>query len=288
MPRRVLAGVACVLLTSVGFAKGAEPSVLVTRSGPWTVVDSANFRVCAIAAEADVRELCQRCERTRGELCEKWLGPAVAGPWSLRCHVVLHPTAESYLREVGQGQMTAGSSLIEFEGTTMVTRRVDLRADHPDGFADALAHELTHVVVADRFTELQIPRWADEGMAVLADSPKKQAAHHADLQAARNARKMFRLVELVELEQYPSAAEQATFYGQSASLVRYLVEQRGAREFLAFVDLATRVGYERALREHYQIDGLAGLERTWNRKLDAAEVAVVRPVGAVRGARSGL
>ena len=133
---------------------------------------------------------------------------AKTAAWEPKCYIVLHPTAESYLREVGEGQMTAGSSLIEFAGNRLVTRRVDLRADHPDGYLGALAHELTHVVVADRFVERQIPRWADEGMAVLADTQGKQDLHHADLGVARANRTTFRLVELMQLENYPDASRQ--------------------------------------------------------------------------------
>ena len=73
-------------------------------------------------------------------------------------------------------------------------------------------------MVAERFVERQIPRWADEGMAVLADTQGKQDLHHADLRLARANRTTFRLVELMQLENYPDATRQATFYGQSASL----------------------------------------------------------------------
>ena len=47
--------------------------------------------------------------------------------------------------------------------------RTNLRADHPQVLTAILPHEVTHVVLADLFTTQQIPRWADEGMAVLAE-----------------------------------------------------------------------------------------------------------------------
>ncbi len=175
------------------------------------MLESANFCVCGIASQEQIKALLDTCEATRSGLSTQWLGSdksgsdklgrdnldggksgggksgggksgggksgggksggGKAGVWEPKCYIVLHPTAESYLREVGEGQMTAGSSLIEFAGNRLVTRRVDLRADHPEGYLGALAHELTHVVIAERFIERQIPRWADEGMAVLADTP---------------------------------------------------------------------------------------------------------------------
>ncbi|HEY5311613.1 MAG TPA: hypothetical protein VIK18_03810 [Pirellulales bacterium] len=247
---------------------GAASPAAAAPTSTWTVIESANFRLCALADRPTLDALAATCEATREQLCSKWLGKGRHAPWDVKCYVVLHPTAQSYLHEVGQGQMTAGSSLIEFGTDRLVTRRIDLRADHPQGYADALAHELTHVVVAQRFIERQIPRWADEGMAVMADAPAKQSLHLADLTQARSQGQMFRLVELVNLEQYPSPDRQATFYGQSTSLVRFLVERGGPQRFVDFVNQATAEGYETALRRTYGIETLGQLERQWLVELD--------------------
>ena len=48
----------------------------------------------------------------------------------------------------------------------------------------ALPHELTHLILADRFSPRQVPRWSDEGMAVLADPAEKQRLHLRDLRQA--------------------------------------------------------------------------------------------------------
>jgi hypothetical protein len=245
------------------------------RQGEWQFVESANFHVTALAAESEVASLARSCEELRKRLCDKWLG-TVSDHWSPKCYVVVHPTAASYLREVGPGQQTAGSSLVELEGTKLVGRRIDLRADHAEGYQDALAHEMTHVVVAERFTAQQIPRWADEGMAVLADSAGKQAAHHRDLDRAHSGRRTFRVVQLLTLRDYPSAEQFALFYGQSASLTRFLVERGSAEQFLRFVELGSRTGYDVAAREVYQFANVAELERAWLSHLDtpAASIAV--------------
>ena len=39
--------------------------------------------------------------------------------------------------------------------------------------ASGLPHEVTHVILADLFPQQQIPRWADEGMAVLTEPREK-------------------------------------------------------------------------------------------------------------------
>ncbi len=238
------------------------------RDGPWQWAETANFQVCALATADEVQHLALSCEKLRVGLCDKWLGKSSdrkteASRWTPRCFVLVHPTAESYLREVGPGQQTAGSSLVEFDQGKLITRRVDLRADHPEGYQDALAHELTHVVVADRFIEFPLPRWADEGIAVLADSTAKQTAHFADLNTARRAGESFRLAELLTLQDYPGANRQAAFYGQSTSVARFLVDRGSADQFLRFVETACRRGYDVALNDSYGISGVAELERLW-------------------------
>ena len=260
---------------SLGFCgwTSAEPasSGSATQIGPWCVIESANFRVAGITSQQQIKALLDTCEATRSKLTAQWLG-AGTGAWEPKCYIVLHPTADSYLREVGEGQMTAGSSLIELAGDRLVTRRVDLRADHPEGYLGALAHELTHVVIAERFIERQIPRWADEGMAVLADSKSKQDLHHGDLGLARSNRTTFRLIELMQLEKYPEPERQGTFYGQSASLVRFLVAHGGEQKFVGFLKKSSQIGYDAALRDIYKFSGVAELEQHWKRHLETAAV----------------
>jgi peptidase MA superfamily protein len=249
------------------------------QEGGWRLVETTNFRVCAIASEAEALSLAQSCETLRAFLCQKWLGSQcteLVSPWTPKCYVVVHPTATSYLAEVGPGQQTAGSSYIEMGdnamgGNAVTTRRIDLRADHPHGYCDALAHEMTHVVIAARFVERQIPRWADEGMAVLADSALKQTAHLADLREAHSRGQSFRLAQLFAFENYPQPDQQATFYGQSVSLAKFLVERGSAEQLVGFVELATKQGYDTAARDVYQFDGVAALERAWLSQLASAQ-----------------
>ena len=48
-------------------------------------------------------------------------------------------------------------------------RQIIVRGDKPAEIKRVLGHELTHVILADRFPTKQIPRWADEGIAVLSE-----------------------------------------------------------------------------------------------------------------------
>lgn len=235
------------------------------HSKGWTVLESPSFRFCC-AGKLNVSDrLVEATEKLRTDLAEKWLGAASA--WQPKCDLVLHATSAAYLRAVPGGEQTAGCGLIETQGGKVVRRRIDLRADRAGWYDAALAHELTHVVLADLFPDGAVPAWADEGMAVLADPSPKQNLHLRDLHLARQQRATFRLVELFALEGYPAADRHATFYGQSASVVRFLVARGTPEQFARFVRTASDEGHDRALREIYGMQGVAELERRWLRHL---------------------
>ncbi len=71
------------------------------------------------------------------------------------------------------------------------------------------------------------------------------------------------MVELLTLEDYPAAQRWGTFYGQSASIVEFLVAQKSPADFVKFVRLSLERGYDKSLREVYEIDGIADLDRRW-------------------------
>ena len=229
----------------------------------WHVVETANFRILSFGTGGASRQTAEACEALRGELTARWLGPGPASCWSPKCDLVLHSSDTGYQREVGHaGRNTAASALVERNRGQITLRRIDVRATRSDWQTGALAHELTHVVLADRFAAAPLPRWVDEGIAILADPAEKQRRHQNDFETALAARAEFRLHELVSLADYPAAGRWGTFYGQSASLVRYLVDAADERQFIAFVEASLDRGYDDALRQVYGL-GVAELERRW-------------------------
>src|SRR5262249_16063780 len=114
----------------------------------------------------------------------------------------------------------------------------------------------------------------------------KQAGHLADLQKAVAVRGQFRMLELMALGDYPPAHRWGTFYGQSASLVRFLAAQAGPERFLDFVSVALEQGYEPALKQGYAM-GLPELERQWHASLKTSGqwTAIVKPHGEQLEAR---
>jgi hypothetical protein len=276
------AGVPC---TATARAAGPKDVPSDGRVERWHVAESDNFRILNYGPRPLGRSTAEVCERLRAELSGQWLsgqwlsgqwlsGQRLSGQcpsganqtaWRPKCEVVLHPTDQAYLDEVGRGgRQTVASALVDRQDGRVLRRRIDVRATRPDWQSAALGHELVHVVLADRFGDAALPRWLDEGMAILADSREKQRRHRHSLERAMAAGTHFRLAELVALGDYPPAERWGAFYGQSASVVEYLVAQRGHARFVEFVELALERGYDHALRKVYGLADLGELERRWH------------------------
>jgi hypothetical protein len=235
----------------------------------WHVFETANFRILSYGTAPVNAETAAACERLRDGLTRKWLPDVELDTWTPKCQLLLHPNNASYVREVGEGgRTTVASSLVDRKAGRICLRRIDVRATHADWQDTALGHELAHVVLADQFIDQELPRWIDEGMAVLADSHDRREGHQRTLKQAVALGTQFRLAELLSLSDYPAAERWGTFYGQSASLVEYLVEQQGHRRFVEFAELAAADGCEDALRRVYGV-GIGELERRWQRRLAA-------------------
>lgn len=236
----------------------------------WHQVETPNFRVWADQPELAAR-VATACEQQRSELRMFWsegeAGTAntakakttnlIPERWTTRCEVIVHPTQAQYAVAVGPGgERSFGASYWRLDRGQIAHRRIDLRSDQRDPCVAALPHELTHLVIADRFPTQALPRWLDEGIALLADPLSKQSGHETDWLVAQQQATAFRLVELLEQQKYPQAERVQTFYGQSAAMVRDLLRRKTPAELLLFIETAQKRGYDLALREHY---GLANL-----------------------------
>ncbi len=242
----------------------------VTQSnGSASLFDSAHFHVESRSPHCDARHLAECCESWRQHLQAKWLGSNADHTWTPRCTVVVHARRDTYRAAIGRGgEQTFGSSLIDVRDGKVSTRRIDLLCD-PRGTISALGHELTHVVIADAFPAGRPPAWANEGAAVLADSTAKQQLHRRDLDYSLQTRAAFHSAQLLQLADYPSPHRIPAFYGQSASLIAFLGDTSGSERLIPFIRGASDQGYDRALREHYGIEGVVDLQRRWGLYLNS-------------------
>jgi hypothetical protein len=147
----------------------------------------------------------------------------------------------------------------------VVGRRIHLRCDHSGLLTGVLPHEVTHVVLAGHFGKKPLPRWADEGMAVLTEREDKLAMHRQNLARCRQSGQLFAVRSLMEMDDYPEARQVSAFYAQSVSLVDFLAQERGSVAFAQFLRDALQDGYETALKKHYNYRSFEELESGWKR-----------------------
>ena len=182
---------------------GREPGVGVAVPADWEVIDTPSFRVRFKGAREVAEAVAQAAEAQRKSICERWSGPP-AGAWQPRCEVVLHPSAECYARMTGKPAQATGHAVVRLDGGRVAERRVELRADDPGAVVNALPRELTHVVLADLFPHSPPPRWAEEGMAVLAGSPEEVGRYARTLPRCARDGELLPIAALLELKDFPA------------------------------------------------------------------------------------
>lgn len=228
----------------------------------WAVAETANFRVYHNQPREFAERVAQAAERTRAAMQRKWFG-GVSEDWSPRCELYLHATAQDYSQATGVPANSPGHSTIRTEVGRVISRRMDLHCDDPNLLGAVLPHETTHVVIAGRFGEAQVPRWADEGLAVLTEPRDKVERHLRNLPQFRQDRQLFGLRQLMQMSDYPDPRYIGSFYAESVSLVEFLSRQKDPQTFTAFLREGLRGGYEPALRRYYGFEDFSDLERHW-------------------------
>jgi hypothetical protein len=239
----------------------ASNSMNATVAGRWQMVTTANFRIYHVDPALAAR-VAAAAEAARRDQLKRWSKQPARAGWQPPCELYLYPTAKHYATMTGQPEDSPGFSTMGMNAGRITSRRINLRADHPALVQAVLPHEITHVILADHFTERQIPRWADEGLAVLSEPVDEQQRRAADLVKPLADNRLFAVDVLMNMD-YPDERYWNLYYAQSVSLTRFLVESGSPAQMIQFLQESQRDGYETALRRVYKIEGFADLQRRW-------------------------
>ena len=246
-------------------ANGVVPAAAaVPASAAGDVVELASVRVRFAGNRQQAEVVAKAAEAKRTQIFERWSGPA-AGAWSPKLDIVVHPTAAAYAAATGKPAVGTGHATVTLAAGKVAGRRIDLRADDPTLVVDALPRELTHVVLADLFPDRPPPKWAQEGMAVLACSPEEVSRYIRTLSRCQKAGELVPLAALFDAADYPGPDKVTGFCCQSVSVVDYLTRVGGERNFTIFVRDGQRYGQGQALKRNFNLDGPAGLQAAWQR-----------------------
>jgi hypothetical protein len=255
--------------------KNSPPPVVEVQhraAGSWAMAVTTNFRIYHRGQREVAEQVARVAERTRTAQLRKWVGEA-SPDWEPVCCIFLHRDGIAYSEATGAPPQSPGHATIRVDDDRVTSRRIDLHGDPEEVLRAVLPHEVTHVVIAGQFSGHPVPRWADEGMAVLTEPRERVERHLRTLPHWREQDMLFELRDLVRMRDYPHPRAVGTFYAQSVSLVEFLTQEKGTRTFTRFVRDGLRGGYEEALKRHYGWD-FAELEVRWRRHAFADVAAV--------------
>lgn len=243
----------------------APAPLTIKTSGVWKIVESPNFRCWSQLAEPEAKQLAQSCELWRSRLRSAWITDAEQRDWTPKCEVYVHTSQLAYNQTLRRpGDASVGTTSMNFDQGRTVYRRIDVRADASDWSNAALPHELTHVVLGERFGGHALPRWADEGIAMLSESSDKHRERLENLQTILVSKASLKIHDLVTTKGLPAPQFRNAFYGQSLALSSLLVRKGTPAKFADFVEESMRVGVDQALTTYYSVHGVAALQLEWN------------------------
>jgi RNA polymerase sigma factor (sigma-70 family) len=230
-----------------GPTRGTEPTRAAADAEP-VVVETANFRVTAPTRRV-AQVIADAAEAQREAQAIRWLGKVLPN-WSERCSIEVdfarkRPSCAEF--EVKNGDITRRSMLLTGPLDRMLT--------------SALPRETTFCVLADHFRGF-VPRWAELGPSLLAETEDDRAAYERPLPKALSEEgRVLPLAKLLPLEEFGQDYE--AFCAQTASLTRFLVERKNPPMFITFVDEGRRIGWDKAIKACYGFRDVAALEAAW-------------------------
>jgi RNA polymerase sigma factor (sigma-70 family) len=202
------------------------PAILISQ--PDTIPQrSTNFVVHAPTAKM-AREIAVEAEYQRSELAVLWLGKELP-PWNEPCEIRYTQNTED-----SRGVTTFTFGTRKDGSPTMLTGKTELNGKYLVVLANDLPHQIMHVVMASHFGEL-LPRWAEQGLAATAESPKMQVESDVRCRELLNAGRGIRLRVLLPMTKFPR--DLVILYAQGHSVVRFLISQEVAIKPLGLKNL---------------------------------------------------
>jgi hypothetical protein len=246
------------ILVAPAFCRGEDPAPFIHRT--------ANFVVEA-ADELIARSIAEKAEEHRRSLAVAWLGkelPAWKQPCTVRVAVSLGPP----------GGVTHFTYAPDSSGKSHVTRlSMELVGPIDIIVRGVLPHESAHAVLTSYFGR-PLPRWADEGLAILCEPDDIQAATDRRLRDLVAQERALSVPRLLDLKDYPP--DRYSVYAQGHSVARFLLHCRprpddgkvviatGRRVLIRFVEVGLAEGWETAVKQVYGFDSVESLEARWN------------------------
>jgi hypothetical protein len=239
-------------VNSVICTAGAVIALGFATALPAATFKTANFEVIA-DSPAIAREVAESAEKWRTTLAEHWLERPLKA-WNYCCRIEV------------KTQESGGTGWTTYQFVGGKVHRVGIRMQ---GSLDrlleyVLPHELTHAVLSTA-TGVALPRWADEGAAMLSESQSQKLRQNLVVEQLIHTGDVIPLRQMLQMMEYPpNKAKLYAFYAQSLTLAEFLIAQRGPVRFLEFVNEGHSGEWDAAIHLHYEIENVEALQGAWS------------------------
>jgi hypothetical protein len=214
------------------------------------MVRTPNF-VVTTPNPAHAQEFATAAEKYRRDLAVSWLGREMP-PWSTPC-----PIKATVGERLGDGAATS----FVFDKGEVFGWTMTVQGSRAGILTSTLPHEITHMVLASHFRR-RLPRWAEEGAGMSVESAAEQAKSRKALVEFLQTGRGVPFDRMVTTLEYPR--DILPWYVQSASAVDYLIQLRGRREFVRFLEEAFRtMKTGAALQTVYKIPSTPEFQNRW-------------------------
>lgn len=211
-----------------------------------------NFTVDAPTAQL-AKEIGDTAEHWRQKLAQEWIGKELPN-WSKPC-----PIKARVAPNLGAG----GATSFIFDQGEVFGWRMNIQGSRERILDSVVPHEVLHTIFASHFRQ-PVPRWADEGACTTVEHHSEINKQEQMLIQFLQTRRGIPFSDMFAMKEYPS--DVLPLYAQGHSLAKFLIAQRGKREFLAFLaDGMTDDNWPRALRDRYGYHSLLVLQQSWEK-----------------------
>ncbi|MBF0479847.1 MAG: hypothetical protein HQL26_10225 [Candidatus Omnitrophica bacterium] len=187
--------------------------------------------------------------------------------WDQRALIYIYADQKNFMQKTGQPAWSSGGSA---DHSYLLKNRVIVTYVQADGFIDGvLPHEITHLVMRDFWgTGKDFPQWFDEGMAQLNETHKRDDVNRIFPKIIK-IQGYIPIQVLQKMDVYRETDKNAVaiFYGQSLSMVDFMIKIYGADQFAYFCrQLRDGGSFEESLRRAYPaFSSLEEFEKKWLR-----------------------
>jgi hypothetical protein len=209
-----------------------------------------NFVVTAPTPQL-AKEIGDSAEMWRKKQAIEWLGKELP-PWSRPC-----PITAQVDEHLGAG----GATSFVFDQGEVYDWQMNIQGSRQRILDSVLPHEVTHTIFASHFRRA-LPRWADEGACTTVEHRSEVAKQEKMLIQFLKTGRGIPFTKMFKMKDYPR--DILPLYSQGHSLSQLLIESRGKKAFLTFLEDGMRDGdWQRAVDQHYEFENLLALQNAW-------------------------